>query len=1029
MSIKGVLAGGTLMKECEQEIFDLKYKAPSQFVRDLFEVLKRGEKNEKNFCCVLIRQSFGLENVNKNIWEFLKDTDKNYVKSELLNNTLIQTDREVNKQVCYCIAELEIFLLTNGYEWEGLLGFLFGNLRACESIKSTVFYVFADICTFVHFEIFERKNEVVEACKVTIQSGDLLSFFSVLKFICKYLAVLSENEIEELSEVFGMCLDTLSRVNEGNEAEKLAKLLIELAESNPEAFKGKVAYVRSMIKSSENLEFLIVCFGIFTCLCPTLNDELLDNKGLIQEIFEEIFKFMIKTSILIESDWLNPEVETLGSEFDTTEIDYSKLGAYHISSIIQALGEEQTINSILTLIRSKFELNSHDWRINYACLLILSELGQFVDSQATLIGFLNLFPTLFESFNPKQKCAVFHCILKFSNDFGQEFTEKHFASLFPLLFNSLTDSTSKIVSDSLRSLKSFCCNSSHALKAYILPNLFPVILSLLSHENTTVMSSTLSLLSSLSDHQGERMIYNYSEILLRLDKIIKSSQSFSSFIRGKALETSAIICSQQANEGSKLFSLNLMQTMKSFQTSELEPNDPLIAFILGAWHRLAPIYPQEFYECISYILPNIFTVLHCTEDIINSEEGQIKVLALETLSIISKNLKQHFAPFMSQTIETVLPLLKSTKNSCIREKAAETLPFLLQSGKHAQVDLGGISKKLLFELWDSLLGEYDNKVKISQMSAIKSIIETVGEDFMSIGEVQASWDNLLGLIEFLYKDTNSSSLQVITEEVEDVYTAVSELIGIIFKTHKNMSIGLVSDVCSKVLSVFLNTDEPVIHKKLAVYIIDDMIEYLGEERVFDKWNLFAETIFIYSVDNDHRLRQAALYGLGLLAQFTSPNTFLQWKNKVLDILHQSINCLPLKQTKKFIHARENAISALGKLIKYQSVNFDLNNLIPEFLKLLPLKNDIEEGEKMNDLFGDLCLSYPHTVFGNSFERVGLVVEIIGTVIDSQICQQSTVKKIIKVLEYLWNECKEGLEVSINQLSCIQQYKIKSLMSI
>lgn len=41
-------------------------------------------------------------------------------------------------------------------------------------------------------------------------------------------------------------------------------------------------------------------------------------------------------------------------------------------------------------------------------------------------------------------------------------------------------------------------------------------------------------------------------------------------------------------------------------------------------------------------------------------------------------------------------------------------------------------------------------------------------------------------------------------------------------------------------------------------------------------------------------------------------------------------------------AKDNAISALGKIIRYQPNSIDLHVMIPNWLSLLPLKHDLDE---------------------------------------------------------------------------------------
>jgi hypothetical protein len=50
------------------------------------------------------------------------------------------------------------------------------------------------------------------------------------------------------------------------------------------------------------------------------------------------------------------------------------------------------------------------------------------------------------------------------------------------------------------------------------------------------------------------------------------------------------------------------------------------------------------------------------------------------------------------------------------------------------------------------------------------------------------------------------------------------------------------------------------------------------------------------------------------------------------------------KVKQFNHAKDNAVSALGKVIRYQTQCIDAATLIPGWLNLLPIKRDVEESK-------------------------------------------------------------------------------------
>jgi hypothetical protein len=74
---------------------------------------------------------------------------------------------------------------------------------------------------------------------------------------------------------------------------------------------------------------------------------------------------------------------------------------------------------------------------------------------------------------------------------------------------------------------------------------------------------------------------------------------------------------------------------------------------------------------------------------------------------------------------------------------------------------------------------------------------------------------------------------------------------------------------------------------------------------------------------------------------------LQSLNVAIDYkMEASVKSKKSKQT-QFWHAKDNAISALGKVIKFQTSAIDINQLVPYWLNNLPLTHDMEEAHIQN----------------------------------------------------------------------------------
>jgi hypothetical protein len=162
---------------------------------------------------------------------------------------------------------------------------------------------------------------------------------------------------------------------------------------------------------------------------------------------------------------------------------------------------------------------------------------------------------------------------------------------------------------------------------------------------------------------------------------------------------------------------------------------------------------------------------------------------------------------------------------------------------------------------------------------------------------------------------------------------------------------LIQELFSNVLSVCV-TSEIKQKKKFALFILDDMVEYLGEN-IGMKFNDVAQALLSFATNQSPALRQASSYGIGMMAKNcgqlfagVSQNSLVSLK-EAIEIPKPAADATGKSKEKQWKHARDNAISALGKIIRYQSHAINSNEIIPSWLSLLPISTDVEEAKIQN----------------------------------------------------------------------------------
>ena len=85
-----------------------------------------------------------------------------------------------------------------------------------------------------------------------------------------------------------------------------------------------------------------------------------------------------------------------------------------------------------------------------------------------------------------------------------------------------------------------------------------------------------------------------------------------------------------------------------------------------------------------------------------------------------------------------------------------------------------------------------------------------------------------------------------------------------------------------------------------------------------------------------------------------------------------------KQT-QYYHAKDNAVAALGKVLKFQQQCTEANSLVPHWLNLLPLTHDMEEAKIQNEFLAQSILKMPTYILGQQYERLEKFVMILGEI--------------------------------------------------
>ena len=182
---------------------------------------------------------------------------------------------------------------------------------------------------------------------------------------------------------------------------------------------------------------------------------------------------------------------------------------------------------------------------------------------------------------------------------------------------------------------------------------------------------------------------------------------------------------------------------------------------------------------------------------------------------------------------------------------------------------------------------------------------------------------------------------------------------------------------------------------MGLYIINDMCKYLGQDLLANIWGDVAKILITYADNTNYEIRNNACYGIGLFAMNTKQN-FTQFANDFLSVITRALKfpeeiSKSEKDDMKF--AKDNAISALGKIIKYHGKEIELEKWISVWIEGMPIEKDSEEGKEMNKFLMEILANSPQLVMGEGNKNIGHIVMILAKGYKSDFSEEETDKKI------------------------------------
>lgn len=415
-----------------------------------------------------------------------------------------------------------------------------------------------------------------------------------------------------------------------------------------------------------------------------------------------------------------------------------------------------------------------------------------------------------------------------------------------------------------------------------------------------------------------------------------------------------------------------------------------------------------------------------------------KATACSMLQSYATELKGAFLPYVQDVAKILVPLIKFRYMDDVRTASMMAMPELLQSAVLGlQESQPGASQTLVFDLknfmfapiMEQLRVEPDVETLNSMLNGLSALID-IGEApsdeaatadpakaQLAIGAAQAAaftseqqqactnvlFDILRQSIERRgerSKDPEDDEPDEEEEEQiageqereENLISSIVECLGSFLKVHHSSYLPVFEEsMANFIMTKMLQPTSVSSDRTAALCVFDDVIEHCsadgGSSRYID--GLFPAYL-TYAQDESTDVRQAAVYGIGVLAEFAAAQLDETKQQQAAQALVQVIE-RPGSRDEENATATDNAVSALGKLCKLSETI--AAPALPRWLTYLPLKDDVSEALLVHKQLASFVEASNVHLLGAQHERLPDVIIVFGQILEGEASDEELNRRI------------------------------------
>lgn len=590
----------------------------------------------------------------------------------------------------------------------------------------------------------------------------------------------------------------------------------------------------------------------------------------------------------------------------------------------------------------------------------------------------------------------------------------HYESVLPCILNALEDASDEVKEKSYYALAAFC----EEMGEEILPFLDPLMVKLLNalqNSPRNLQETCMSAIGSVAS-AAEQAFIPYAERVLELMKIfmvLTSDEDLRS--RARATELVGIVAMSVGRARMEPILPPYIEAAISgfgLEFSELRE------YTHGFFSNIAEILEEGFAQYLPHIVPLVFNSCNLDDgsavDIDDSDgdeningfggvssddeahdEPRVRNISIRTgvldekaaatqaLGMFALHTKNSYAPYLDESLK-ILVKHSTYFHEDVRLQAIIALKHILIAAQAAcQGHSEGMTK--IKEVLDTVMNIYlktmndddDKEVVAHACTSVADIIRDFGymalEPYMS----KLVESTLLMLREqsvCQQVESDSDDEEDDTEHDEVLMDAVSDILPALAKV-MGSSFAPVFAKLFEPLMKFAKASRPLQDRTMVVACLAEVAQEMGPP-IADYVDVVMPLVLKEMASPEATNRRNAAFCVGELCK-NGGECALKYYSDVLRGLYPLFG-----ESEPDNAVRDNAAGAVARMIMVHPESIPLNQVLPVFLKVLPLKEDHEESMAVYSCICNLVLSSNPQILSLVPELVNLFAQVAGSPIET-----------------------------------------------